>query len=145
MQIQKDVQLITIKGSFQKYFNMQRSNLIRIQKNLQVIPITEQLEFLNLKYCYFEQLKEADRLFQKIVVQSTINSSLRYISISRCKVCDGFIDSTLVEFLNNNHQNLRVFSFTFNNQFVLAKSQMKNSVNSNSFFIRKKSDQQIII
>jgi hypothetical protein len=103
MQIQKDVQLITIKGSFQKYFNMQRSNLIRIQKNLQVIPITEQLEFLNLKYCYFEQLKEADRLFQKIVDQSTINNSLRYISISRCKVCDGFIDSTLVEFLNNNH------------------------------------------
>lgn len=53
-------------------------------------------------------------LCQEILGKEFVNSSMRYLSIQRSKLCPGF-ENSLIKYLKKN-ENLRTFSFVLNNE-----------------------------
>ena len=79
------------------------------------------LEFFELNRCNFDQQIEISILFENILNSKKLSESIRYLFISRCKLCKGFGAPHLINFLETN-ETLVMLSFVMNNSSSKAKN-----------------------
>lgn len=108
-----ELRMLKVSGTNMSYFDCNQERLDQIKGLMKVTP-NKETEFFEINKCNFSFPYEPRLLFN-ILRNRRLFQNLRYVSISRCKLCQGFILPALTSFLNDDKNMVR-FSFILNHQ-----------------------------
>ena len=130
-----DLQSLKLSGTNTEYFNCNEKRLHKIEAMMKVLP-KRRTQFFEINRCNFEYPYEPQILFN-FLMNPNIFKNIRYVTIQRCKLCQGFSMPALTSLLNEDGNMVR-FSLVLNNQSslvdedeeALSKKMRKRSASS---------------